>query len=184
MGTRGYASWKFVATTQEIVYFNAANDSAGGLRVHNLGTGTERRVAGAAGLRMLLVAPDGNRAVYTTDTELRIVALRSPADSTSVIPATSCAFPLTWAPDSRRLLCSDLESESLYVLDVVDRSRRALLPRPDPMLTYSSAYNYANATWSADGRFIFLSGQYGVVQEVARQWIGVTAEAVARMIRR
>jgi hypothetical protein len=69
------------------------------------------------------------------------------------------------------------------VFDVDARTTRVLLPRRDYALTYSTVYNYPNAAWSPDGSFILLNGQFGFEQRVARQFLGVTPEAVAQRTR-
>jgi Tol biopolymer transport system component len=179
--SRTYAAWAYLPTTQDVVYFRPDTGAAGGLRRYNLRSRADLQIVAARDVRMILAAPDGRRAVYATGNQNLLVRLDQQADSTRTLSNSACELPVAWAPDARRLLCSD--SESLTVLDVDSGLARRLLPRGDAMLTYSMVYNYNNAAWSPDGSSVVLSGQY-VAQTVGRQWTGLTPEAVARRLPR
>jgi len=186
--------WYYCPNRKEILHLNPG---AGGprpgtvLKAWSVAQGKDRVVAQIDYLASLLtVTSDGRRAAYVTYqpvegstahvSELGVLDLDSGSRQVLVPTGPEAIAPMAWSADGRYLLCKP-QTKAPLIMDVSTRESWPLCANASDAAFCADIDNVAS--WSPDGRFIVLCrGEKARVERLA--WEGVTAEAVAKLMRR
>ena len=186
--------WYDSSDRQELLHLYAG---AGGPRVGatlkawSIAGGKDRVVAQIDFLGpQVAMTPDGRRLAYMTYqpvegttgrlTELGVLAVDGSSREV-LIPAQPEAFvPMAWSPDGRYLLYKS-QSAQPRIMEVASRKSWPLCDNPQDVAFCKGLDTVAS--WSPDGAFIVVCREEEArVERLA--WEGVTAEAVAKLMRR
>jgi len=186
--------WYYSSDRGEILhlYPGAGGTRAGAtLKAWSIADGKDRVVAQIDYLGpWLAMTPDGRRLAYMTYqpvegttgrlTELGVLAVDGSSREV-LIPAQSEALvPMTWSPDGRYLLYKSRAREP-RVMNVASRESWSLCRNATDTQFCRDLDTFAS--WSPDGAFIVVCrSEEARVERLA--WEGVTAEAVAKLMRR
>jgi eukaryotic-like serine/threonine-protein kinase len=108
------------------------------LRLRDLATNADRRLAGAEGLSYLVLSPDGSTVAFSDE--------QSPSSSIYIVPATggvpkkvcdACGRPIDWLPDRSKILVDGAgpKQRDIHIVDVASGRSKPLLQHPDLRLT-------------------------------------------------
>ena len=185
--------WYYNAERREILhlYPSAGGARAGaGLKAWSLADGRDRLVAQIEFLAPVLqIRPDGRRLAYveyrpvegsaSRTTEVGILNLEDGSRELLIPAQQDTVAPAAWSPDGRFLVYLQT-STGFRVMDV--RSRESWPLCPDPGDAEFCRRLDARASWAPNGTFIVVGHREAArVERLA--WEGVTAEAVAKLLR-
>jgi len=186
--------WWYSPDRREILhlYPRAGGPQAGvPLKAWSLADGKDRVVAQIDYLdAQLALTPDGRRIAYMTYrpvegatqplATLGILSIDGVSE-TELIPAqTGYVAPMAWSPDGRYLLYTS-ETGGALIMDVASRQSWPLCRDPGDA-EFCKAVD-ASGSWSPDGTFVVV-GHREPRRRERLAWEGVTADAVARLMRR
>jgi hypothetical protein len=186
--------WWYIAERREIfhLYPGAGGARAGAaLKAISLADGLDRVVAQIDFLAPVLqVSRDGRRVAYVVyrpvegtaarTTEVGILNLEGGSREVLIAAQQDTAAPTAWSPDGRFLVYTQM-SKGFRVMDIGSRESWSLCP--DPGDAEFCKRLDAHASWAPSGAFIIVG--HREPERVERlAWEGVTAEAVAKLMRR
>src|SRR5687768_8931638 len=91
------------------------------------------------------------------DYDLYLASMKDPRAATIVVQQTGSWAPLDWSPDDKKLVVENYVSITrsfLHVLDLESGKLEPLHPSPEDI-------SYGGASWSADGKGIFIISDQG-----------------------
>ncbi len=118
--------------------YRAGTLNAPEIRLRDLVTNTDLRLAGADGVGYLVLSQDGSAVAFSDD--------QSPASSIYTVPATggvpkkicdACGRPVDWLPDRSKILVDGAgpKQRDIHIVDVATGQAKPLLQHPELRLT-------------------------------------------------
>lgn len=186
--------WYYSSDRREILHFyaGAGGPRAGAtLKAWSIADGKDRVVAQVDFLGpQLAVTPDGSRAAYMTYqpvegstgriSELGVLAVDGHSRDVLIPSQREALVPMAWSPDGRYLLYKP-QAKAPLIMDVASRESWPLC-RNAGDAEFCKGLDTV-ASWSPDGAFIVVCREEDARVE-RLSWEGVTAEAVAKLMRR
>lgn len=186
--------WWYAPDRREILhlYPGAGGPRAGAtLKAWSVAEGKDRVVAQIDYLgAQLALTPDGRRIAYMTYrpvagstqrlAELGTLSIDGVSETVLIPAQPDGVAPMAWSPDGRYLLYRS-ETRGPLIMDVASRESWPLC-RDASDAEFCKAVD-VRASWSPDGRFV-IAGRREPTRVDRLAWEGVTADAVAKLMRR